>query len=185
MSWTLSGMSTGEELFRSFTVRVDNDLVSGTQIFNDDYGTSWYELEASAVFSNSGVPVTTTVREVGLIDSYKEVTPALALPGPGNMLTYYLHIVNSSPVPLNGVKVYDYLPWESTTYQRDAQVSSGTIVSDIVSLEWRGNIDAFSEGELDAKSFSERTQVLANWSGTAGVATRLSYTQPTDATRVR
>jgi uncharacterized repeat protein (TIGR01451 family) len=144
VSWTLPAMGTGEELHRSFTVRVDGDLVSGTHIINNEYGTRWYEPEASAVFSNTGQPVTTTVKEVGLIDSYKEVTPALALPGTGNVLTYYLHIVNSSPVPLNGVDVYDYLPWEWSTYQRDARVSSGTLISDIVSVEWTGSVDAYS-----------------------------------------
>jgi uncharacterized repeat protein (TIGR01451 family) len=125
-------------------VRVDSDLVSGTQIINDDYATRWYEPEAKAFFSYAGEPVTTTVKEVGLIDSYKEVTPTLALPGTGNVLTYFLHIVNSSSAPLSGVEVYDYLPWESTTYQRDAQVSAGTLISDIVSVEWRGSVDAFS-----------------------------------------
>jgi uncharacterized repeat protein (TIGR01451 family) len=144
VSWTLPAMSTGEELVRSFTVRVDSDLVSGTQIINGDYATRWYEPEASAFFSNAGEPTKTTVREVGLIDSYKEVTPTLALPATGNVLTYYLHIVNSSPAPLSGVKVYDYLPWESTTYQRDAQVSAGTLISDIVSVAWKGSVDAFS-----------------------------------------
>jgi uncharacterized repeat protein (TIGR01451 family) len=141
VSWTLPAMSTGEELVRSFAVLVDSDLLSGTLIVNDDYATRWYEPE---VFSNTGETVTTTVREVGLIDSYKEVTPTLALPGVGNVLTYFLHIVNSSPVPLSGVEVYDYLPWESSTYQRDAQVSAGTLISDIVSVEWNGSVDAFS-----------------------------------------
>lgn len=144
VSWTLPEMSTGEELLRSFTVQVDNDLISGTQIINNDYGTRWSESEVEPVFSNAGEPVTTTVKEVGLIDSYKEVTPTLASPGTGNVLTYYLHIVNSSPVPLSGVDVYDYLPWESSTYQRDAQVSSGTLISDIVSVEWTGSVDAYS-----------------------------------------
>lgn len=142
--WTIPALSTGSELVRSFTVRVDGDLISGTQIVNNDYRTEWYEPEAGVIFSNTGKPVTTTVREVGLIDSFKEVSPTMALPGTDNVLTYTLHIVNSSPVPLNGVQVYDYLPWESSTYQRDAQVSSGSVISDIVSVEWTGNVDAYS-----------------------------------------
>lgn len=145
VSWTLPDLSTGSVVQRSFVVRVDSDLVSGTEILNNDYGTRWSELEVGRVFSNTGSPVTTTVREVGLIDSYKEVTPTLASPGAGNVLTYYLHIVNSSPVPLSGVEVYDYLPWQSSTYQRDAQVSAGTLVSDIVSLEWTGSVAAYAE----------------------------------------
>ena len=144
VSWTLPALNTGDDLVRSFTVRVDGDLVSGTQLINSDYGTSWYESEVDGLLSNIGEPVTTTVKEVGLIDSFKEVTPALALPGSGNVLTYYLHIVNSSPVPLSGVEVYDYLPWENSTYQRDAQVGSGTLISDIVSVAWTGNVDAYS-----------------------------------------
>ncbi len=144
ISWTLPAINTGDDLVRSFTVRVNGNLVSGTQIINNDYGTSWYESEVGGLLSNIGDPVTTTVKEIGLIDSFKEVTPTLALPGSNNVLTYYLHIVNSSPVPLSGVEVYDYLPWENSTYQRDAQVDSGTLISDIVSVAWTGSIDAYS-----------------------------------------
>jgi uncharacterized repeat protein (TIGR01451 family) len=145
VAWTLPALSTGETLRRSFVVEVDDDLISGTQIINDDYRTAWYELEDSLIFSNTGQPVTTTVREVGLIDSYKEVTPALALPGPNNVLTFYLHIVNSSPNQLNNVMVYDTLPWQNSTYQRDAVASAGQVISDIVSVEWGGNVAPFSE----------------------------------------
>ena len=146
ISWTLPAFGTGERIEpRSFAVLVDDDLVSGTQIIND-YRVGWHEDDAT-YFGwkvNDGQPFTTTVREVGLIDSYKEVTPALALPGPGNVLTYYLHIVNSGPFPLEGVTVYDRLPWWPSTYQRDAVASAGQIVSDIVSLQWMGDVDAFS-----------------------------------------
>jgi uncharacterized repeat protein (TIGR01451 family) len=144
VSWMLPAMSTGSILQRSFTVRVDDDLISGTQIINADYGTSWHEIDAETGFSNIGEPVTTTVQEVGLIHSFKEVDPAYALPGPNVVLTYYLHIVNSSAVPIKNVKVYDYLPWENSTYQRDAVASSGTINSDIVSIRWNGNVPALS-----------------------------------------
>jgi len=129
---------------RSFTVRVAGNLVSGTQIVNNDYRTYWYEINASAFYSKTGVPVTTTVQEVGLIDSYKEVTPSVAQPGPGNVLTYALHIVNSSAVPLTGVTVRDVLPWQSSTYQRDAVASAGSVVSDIVTLRWTGSVPAFA-----------------------------------------
>ncbi len=56
------------------------------------------------------------------------------------MLTYTIHVVNSSPVPLAGVQVNDIMPWENTTYQRDAQVSAGDLISDIVSLSWTGDL---------------------------------------------
>jgi uncharacterized repeat protein (TIGR01451 family) len=92
----------------------------------------------------SGPPVTTTVQEVGLIDSYKEVTPTLLSPGVGNVLTYSVHIVNSGPVPLYGVTVYDVLPWQSSTFQYDAVASAGLLVSDIVSFHWSGDVDSFS-----------------------------------------
>ena len=92
----------------------------------------------------SGPPVTTTVRDVGRVASSKEVTPPLVLPGPGNVLTYYLHIVNSSPVALAGVAVYDLLPWQSSTYRRDAVASAGQVVSDIVSIRWTGDVAAMS-----------------------------------------
>ena len=146
ISWTLPAMSTGSHIKRSFTVRVDDDLVSGTQIFNDDYRTYWYENDPTytGILSNTGQPVTTTVREVGLVDSYKEVTPTLALPGPGNVLSYFLHIVNSSPLKLNGVTVYDLLPWQFSTYGRDAIASAGKVISDIVSVEWTGDLAPFS-----------------------------------------
>jgi uncharacterized repeat protein (TIGR01451 family) len=93
---------------------------------------------------NEGEPVTTTVREVGLIDSYKEVTPTITTPGSGQTLTYTIHVVNSGPYNLANVSVYDILPWEWSTYHRDAVVTSGEIISDIVSFRWNGDVDAFS-----------------------------------------
>jgi uncharacterized repeat protein (TIGR01451 family) len=92
----------------------------------------------------SGPPVTTTVKDVGLVDSFKEVTPTWALPGPGNVLTYILHIVNSSALSLTGVTVSDTLPWQSSTYQRNAVASAGQVVSDIVTVHWMGNVAPFS-----------------------------------------
>lgn len=148
ISWTLPAMSPGDTVRRSYTVRVDGDLVSGTQIVNDDYRVSWYELEADAVFSNTGQPVTTTVKEVGLIDSYKEVTPTLALPGPDNTFTYVVRVVNSGPLFLTDVSLYDWLPWEHSTYQRDAVASAGSIISDIVSVQWAGDVAPFSEERI-------------------------------------
>lgn len=151
ISWTLPALGTGERLLepRTFAVRVDADLVSGTQIVNQWYSTHWYESEADdEYFSNVGDPVTTTVKEVGLIDSYKEVEPKLLEPGPGNVLTYTLHIVNSGPLTATDVLVYDELPWKASTYQRDAVASSGTarsdIISDIVSIRWEGDVGPFS-----------------------------------------
>ncbi len=146
ISWTLPAMSTGSQLDRSFTVRVDPDLVSGTQIVNSDYWAYWHEIDITTTMylSNTGPPVTTTVREVGLIDSYKEVTPTLVRPGPGNVLTYTLHIVNSGPYSLSDVTVTDLLPWQFSTYLRDAVPSAGELVSDIVSLHWTGGVEAFS-----------------------------------------
>ncbi|MGW8251279.1 MAG: hypothetical protein ACWGO1_11605, partial [Anaerolineales bacterium] len=125
--------------------QVDSDLVSGTQIFNNQYGTKWYEIDVSGFFSNTGEPVTTTVKEVGLIDSYKSVEPAVAHPGEKNVLTYTVHVVNSSPSPLYGVSVYDVFPWQDSTYLRDATASDGSLLSDIVSLDWAGDVAANSQ----------------------------------------
>lgn len=144
VSWTLPPLSPGEGVVRSFSVRVDDDLVSGTQIVNREYYAFGYgNIFTSAV--TSGPPVTTTVKEVGLIDSYKVVTPQLSLPGPDNVLTYYVHLVNSSPLPLSGVTAYDLLPWAASTYQRDAVASAGVLISDIISIDWKGDIGPFSE----------------------------------------
>ncbi|MEA3342422.1 MAG: hypothetical protein U9R15_20865 [Chloroflexota bacterium] len=145
ISWTLPAFTTGERMEepRTFAVRVNDDLVSGTKVINN-YQVHWYEAEDDEIFVSFGGPITTTVMEVGLIDSFKEVTPALALPGQGNVLTYYLHIVNSSPLSLTDVTVYDHLPWLPSTYQRDAVASAGDVVSDIVSVQWTGDVDAFS-----------------------------------------
>lgn len=144
VSWTLPLLSTGEDTTRSFTVRVNDDLISGTQIINDAYRTRWFEPEAGRVFSNTGQPVTTTVKEVGLIDSFKRVTPTLASPGTETTLTYSLHIVNSGPLSATDVTVYDILPWEDSTYRRDAVATAGGVVSDIVSIEWTGDVAPFS-----------------------------------------
>jgi uncharacterized repeat protein (TIGR01451 family) len=124
-------------------VRVNDNLVSGTQIVNNRYIVAGYGniLTGTAV---SGPPVTTTVREVGLIDSYKEVTPTVTRPGPDNVLTYTLHIVNSSPLSLPGVTAADVLPWQVSTYQRDAAASAGSVVSDIVTLHWTGSVPPYS-----------------------------------------
>ena len=140
ISWTLPEMSPGDKIFRSFAVQVDPDLVSGTLLINDQYRTSWFDIEASGTLSNTGAPVTTTVREVGLIDSYKTVTPELAHPGVGTLLTYTVYMVNSSPAALQDVTVEDVFPWEHSIYQRDAVASSGSLISDIVSLSWIGDL---------------------------------------------
>jgi uncharacterized repeat protein (TIGR01451 family) len=126
---------------------VGSNLVSGTQIFNNNYAAFGYgNIVTGAV--TSGPPVTTTVKEVGLIDSYKEVTPTAVLPGPGNLLTYVVHIVNSSAVPLTGVQADDTLPWQSSTYQRNAVASAGSVISDIVTVHWTGDVAAFSSQVL-------------------------------------
>jgi uncharacterized repeat protein (TIGR01451 family) len=142
VAWNLPALSTGDSLYRSFAVQVNPDLVSGTQLINNDYWTRWHQsgITGTGVLSNTGEPVTTTVREVGLIDSFKVVTPTLARPGPGNVLTYTLHVVNTSPVPLYGVSLYDIMPWEHATYRRDAVASAGNVISDIVSLGWNGDV---------------------------------------------
>lgn len=149
VSWTLPSMSPGDILFRSYAVQVDPGLISGTRIVNDDYHTQWSDVGAliteTYVLSHTGEPVTTIVQEVGLIDSFKTVTPTWSLPGPANVLTYVVHIANSSPVPLSGVQVHDQLPWEVSTYQRDAVASSGEVISDIVSLDWTGDVGPLSE----------------------------------------
>jgi len=146
ISWTLPGFGTGEQLDEplTFAVRVNDDLVSGTKIVNQWYNVNWWEDEAERFLQNQGQPVTTTVKEVGLIDSYKEVTPVLALPGSDVVLTYYLHLVNSSPITVTDVIVEDDLPWQFSTYQRDAVASAGEIVSDIVSLQWSGEVSPLS-----------------------------------------
>ena len=149
VQWTLPAMSPGDRLSRAYSVLTNSNLISGTLIVNDDYRTAWHDVGAlitqTYTLSNTGVPVTTTIREVGLIDSFKTVSPTQALPGVGNLLTYTIHVVNSSPVGLTGVRVNDLMPWQSSTYQRDAQVTSGQLISDIVSLEWIGNVGPLAE----------------------------------------
>jgi uncharacterized repeat protein (TIGR01451 family) len=144
LSWELPAISTGDKLYRSFSVQVGNDVVSGTQIVNQDYGVAWHDIEATGVLSNSGTPLTTTVREVGLIDSFKTVTPTLVRPGSDHVLTYTVHVVNSGHLALSGVSVQDIFPWEYTTYLRDATASSGDIISDIVNLSWTGDVGPFA-----------------------------------------
>jgi len=143
VSWTLPPLGPGEEVTRTYTVRVDNTLISGTQIINDNYLAFGYGNVVTGALV-SGPTVTTTIQEVGLIDSYKEVTPTVARPGVGNVLTYVLHVVNSSALPLTGVTVRDVLPWQPSTYQRDAVASSGAVVSDIVTVRWTGDVGAFA-----------------------------------------
>jgi uncharacterized repeat protein (TIGR01451 family) len=144
VTWGLPEMSTGERLRRYYTVRVPEDILSGTLIVNDAYGASWFEDGETTPRTTHGSPVTTTVVETGLIDSFKVVTPTHALPGPGTILTFTLHVVNSGPTALDGVEVYDVLPWQHSTYQRDAIASAGEVISDIVSVAWTGDLAPFS-----------------------------------------
>ena len=87
VSWTLPAMGPGDRLARSYVVQVDPDLVSGTLIINDDYRTTWSDIDLTStlVLSHTGEPVTTVVREVGLIDSFKTVSPTWATPGPSTV----------------------------------------------------------------------------------------------------
>ncbi len=158
VAWDLPSMSPGDRVYRSFVVQIDPDLVSGTLIVNRDYAATWYSGTLPA--SNWGEPVTSVVREVGLIDSFKMVTPTLARPGEGNVLTYSVHVVNSSSSPLYGVQVSDIFPWEHSTYQRDAVASAGELISDIVSFDWNGNLAPYSQEMI---TFS--VLVDANFSG--------------------
>ncbi len=162
ITWVLPDLGPAEFVRRTFSVRVDSGLVSGTQILNDDYQVSW--AHGTTVFSYTGQPVTTTVMDVGLIHSFKTVTPTLARPGTDAVLTYTLHIVNSSPLSLSNVSVYDTLPWEHSTYQRDAVIDSGDLVSDIVSLSWVGDIGPLSERILTATVLvdADFTGILTN-----------------------
>jgi len=143
VSWTLPPFSTGASEVRRFAVRVDDDLVSGTQIVNADYAVGGYDNISTGTLS-VGPPLTTTVQEVGLIDSFKTMTPQLSLPGPGNVLTFEVHLVNSSALTLTDVTAHDVLPWADSTYRRDAVVSAGELVSDIVSIDWQGDIPPVS-----------------------------------------
>lgn len=144
ISWALPALSTGDRIYRNFTVRVDNHALSGSQIFNDNYGVRWTDAEASGPLSNMGLPVTTTVQDAGLVASFKTVTPTWALPGVGNVLTYVLHIANSSDISLTNVLLLDRLPWASSTYQRNAWASAGSVMSDIASLNWVGDVGPLS-----------------------------------------
>ncbi len=141
VSWNLPPLSTGESLYRSFSVLVDPDLVSGTQLINNDYWTRWHQsgITGTGVLSNTGEPVTTTVREVGLVNSFKVVTPTLARPGPGNVLTYTLHVMNTSPAPLYGVALSDSCPG-STLPTAAMRSPVPEVISDIVSLGWTGDV---------------------------------------------
>jgi uncharacterized repeat protein (TIGR01451 family) len=140
ISWTLPHLSPGDRTNRSFAVIVDEDLPEGTPIVNDQYGTLWYESTEKAFFTKLGEPVTTTVKAVGLIDSFKTATPQIQPPGPEQVVTYAVHLVNSGPHYLQDVTLYDFLPWQDSTYQRDATAGSGQVISDIVSVQWQGDL---------------------------------------------
>ncbi len=182
ISWTLPAMGPGDILNRSFGVLVDPDLVSGTLIVNDDYQTSVFDSGFGGIKIVPGEPVTTTVHEVGLIDSYKEVSPTWALPGTGTILTYTVHVVNTGPSNLQGVTVDDIFPWEHTTYQRDAHAPFGTIISDIVSLEWTGDVAPFSEQVITftAKVDDNFEGVVTN----TATITHASLNQPVEVSAV-
>lgn len=140
VSWTLPAIGTGAALARTVTVQVGN-YPSGTLIINEDFLATCPNCAITeAVF----LPLTTTVQIHDLGDSYKTVTPEVAYPGPAVVLTYTVHLVNPTGLDLAGVQVTDYFPWVESTYRRDAIASAGSLVSDIVHLEWVGNIGAHS-----------------------------------------
>ncbi len=141
ISWTLPHLGPGAETEVFFTVLTDKNLEAGDLIINDQYGTLWYEASPiNGFLSLLGEPVTTTIREVGLVDSFKTVTPTYHPVGEGRVLTFTVNIVNSGPHTLTGVTLYDTLPWENSTYQRDAIATAGEVISDIVSVEWSGDL---------------------------------------------
>lgn len=170
ISWTLPDMSPGDEVNRSFSVMVNPDLVSGTKIVNADYRASWHDVEFTGVLSNTGEPITTVVKEVGLIDSFKMVTPTVLSPGIGNVLTYTVEVVNSGPVYLHDVAVHDSLPWQDSTYQRDAVASAGQVISDIVSVDWLGDVAPFS-----SETISISVVVDENFQGPITNTARISH----------
>jgi uncharacterized repeat protein (TIGR01451 family) len=182
ISWTLPAMGPGDSVYRSFGVRADPDLVSGTLIVNGDYQTSVYESSLGGIKIVPGEPVTTTVHEIGLIDSYKEVTPTWALPGTDTLLTYVVYVVNSGPSNLEGVRVDDLFPWVHATYQRDAVASAGTIISDIVSLQWTGDVAPYSEQLITFTALVDDffEGVVTN----TATITHTSLKQPVDVTAV-
>ncbi len=141
ISWTLPPLSTGEQLTRTLTVQV-GDVPSGTIIRNEDV---WASCPNCAMTDVVFLPVTTTVLLRGLGDSYKEVSPALSYPGSAVALTYTVHVVNSSAFYLEGVRLTDYLPWAESTYNRDAVATAGSLISDIVHLNWVGDVGPHSE----------------------------------------
>ncbi len=140
VSWTLPPLGPGVELTRTLTVLV-GDWPSGTLIVDEDFLAG---CPNCAMTDTVFTPVTTTVLLRDLGESYKRVTPRVSLPGPAVVLTYTVHIVNPTGIPANGVILYDYLPWPQSTYNRDAVASAGSIISDIVHLEWTGDVDAHS-----------------------------------------
>ena len=146
ISWTLPHLGPGARVDRFFTVRTDESLVGGDEIYNNRYGTLWYEPDDKVqdFFSLLGEPVTTTIRDVGLVDSFKTVSPTFHTIGSGHVLTYVIHLVNSGPHFLSDVSLYDYLPWQNSTYRRDATVAAGELISDIVSVKWRGDLAPYT-----------------------------------------
>jgi uncharacterized repeat protein (TIGR01451 family) len=140
VSWTLPPFSPGDELTRTLTV-LAGDLVSGTLIVNEDFLAG---CPNCAMTDTVFLPLTTTVQLRGLGDSYKEVWPALAYPGPAVVLTFTVHVVNSSGFHLDSVQLYDHLPWVQSTYHRDAVASAGSVISDIVHVEWTGSVGPYS-----------------------------------------
>jgi len=144
VSWTLPALNTGELIYRNFSVRVSDAVISGSLLVNEAYRVAWTESGTGTLSVNWGDPVTSTVQDEGLNASIKTVTPAWALPGTGVMLTYVIEVANSSSLSLTNVRLTDDLPWANTTYQRDALTSTGIVVSDIVSLNWTGAVGPLS-----------------------------------------
>ncbi|MGC8959368.1 MAG: hypothetical protein ACP5OO_06220 [Chloroflexia bacterium] len=178
VSWTLPPIGTGADLYRTLTVQVGN-WPSGTLIINRDVlATCPNCILTGTVFQ----PVTTTVQVHDLGDSYKEVFPALAYPAPAVVLTYTLHLLNPTGLYLEDVRVTDYFPWVQSTYNRDAVASAGSVVSDIVHLEWFTDMAPHSAEALTLSVLVDPWYkgVLTN----TAVITHPSLSQPVTVTAV-
>ncbi len=183
ITWALGDLAEGEQVIRTYTLRVPLSLRPGYQLLESNQATL-SSPDAPSVYANVGTDLTGTFE----VAAAKLATDKAE---PGEIIDYVIRIRNISPNPVDQVIVSDSLP-EYTTYVEDSASLPPEIELDGRTLKW--NLGMFMAGEtrdvhfrvlLDPETpdwhFQVQNEVEITFSGgstTASAVTQLPLPPP-------